>query len=307
MFLNSKDQPYRASIFHIFWKWQKKAFFLFLLTGLGVALLHHLEYLPKSEAFPSFPLGVIGGALGIFVSFRSNSAYQRWWEGRKLWGRLINTSRHLCTQAVAYLPTAEAREAVYRQITYVHALRCGLRGQPLHMDDHLLRSVNPAELERLKAATNPNHTLLNAQMKSFVECQKAGQISEFMLSDLDNSVRQLLDIQGGSERIKKTPFPPAYGFLATQLTTLYSILLPLCLVYQLEWWVIPINLVICMAFQMINEVGRVLENPFEDIWPALALNAMSLTIERNLRQALGEDELPDPEPIRDVGTAFVLM
>ena len=255
MFLNSKDHPYKASLFHIFWKWQKNALFMFFGASLLIALLHHFEVIPSGGVFPSFPLAVIGGALGIFVSFRSNAAYQRWWEGRKLWGRLINTSRHICTQAIAYLPAEKAQAIVYRQITYVHALRCGLRGEALHQDEHLLRNVADDELESLKVATNPNHTLLNAQMKRFVQWYKEGILSEFRVSDLDNSVRQLLDIQGGSERIKKTPFPPAYGFLATQLTKLYSWLLPLCLVHELGWWIIPVNIVICMSFQMINEVG----------------------------------------------------
>lgn len=69
-------------------------------------------------------------------------------------------------------------------------------------------------------------------------------------------------------------------------------MLPFCLVEEVGFWVTPITLLICMAFQLINEVGRVLENPFTNHWPALPLSAMSLTIERNLRQALGETELP---------------
>lgn len=307
MFINSKELPYKASIRHIFWTWQKSAVIKFSSAGFLAAILHQVGILSAHTVFPSFALAVIGGALGIFVSFRSNSAYQRWWEGRKLWGRLINTSRHICTQAIAYLPSELAQELVYRQITYVHALRCVLRGESLHQDQHLLRSVGSDELEGIQNATNPNHLLLTTQMKRFVSWHKEGVLTEFWVSDLDNSIRQLLDIQGGCERIKKTPFPPAYGFLATQLTTLYSMLLPLCLVNELGWWIIPVNTLICMAFQMINEVGRVLENPFEDIFPALPLSAMSLTIERDLRQALGEVDLPDAQKIEAVGASYVLM
>ena len=120
----------------------------------------------------------------------------------------------------------------------------------------------------------------------------ADKLNNFRMSDCDETIRHLLDIQGGAERIKKTPFPPVYGFVATRLTQLYACILPFCLVDQITFWVIPANLVICMSFQLINEVGRVLENPFTNNWPARPLSAMSLTIERNLRQATVKPNCP---------------
>ena len=292
MFLNDKTHPYKGSILHMFFTWQRKMALWCILSATVIAAVYWYDVLPTWVVFPSFPLGVIGGTLGIFVSFRTNSAYQRWWEGRKLWGRLINTSRHITTQAVAYLPRAAAEQVVHRHAAYVHALRCGLRDEEPTLDEHYQRCIASEELERLRGSTNLNHALLNEQMKQFMTLRKSDDITEFYLSDLDESVRHLLDIQGGAERIKKTPFPPTYGFLATKLTQIYALLLPLCIVHQIGWWVIPTNLAICMAFQLINEVGRALENPFTQFWPALPLSAMSLTIERNIRQALGETELP---------------
>ena len=306
MFLNSKEHPYKASLWHIMWNWQRSAVSFFLCSSLIVASLHHFAVLSEQVKFPSFPLAVIGGALGIFVSFRTNSAYQRWWEGRKLWGRLINTSRHICTQSISYLPT-ELAQTVSIDILFTSTLYVvDYVRDSLAQDPHILRTIDPTELEALKQATNPNHTLLNLQLKAFVNQRDQGNLSEFCLSDMDETVRHLLDIQGGAERIKKTPFPPAYGFLAGQLTKIYSCLLPLALVHELGWWIVPVNVLICMCFQMVNEVGRVLENPFENIWPALPLSAMSLTIERNLRQALNETELPDGQAVEKAGY-FVLM
>ena len=81
----------------------------------------------------------------------------------------------------------------------------------------------------------------------------------------------------------------------------------MCVVEQIGWFVIPANLLVCMTFQLINEVGRVLENPFTTNWPALALSAMSLTIERNIRQALGETELPPGEAPRDIGESLQVL
>ena len=114
MFLNSAAKPYKGSIIFMMFGWQTKTSLLCILSGVIIAALHSQNMLsgtifPDVSKLPTFPLAVLGGALGIFVSFRTNSAYQRWWEGRKLWGRLINTSRHICTQALAYLPDAEAK------------------------------------------------------------------------------------------------------------------------------------------------------------------------------------------------------
>jgi putative membrane protein len=267
--------------------------FYCLFIATLVFLLSYFGLISKTFAIPSFPLAVMGGALGIFVSFRTNSCYQRWWEGRKLWGRLINTSRHICTQAIAYLPEEQAQETVYRQIAYVHALRCGLRNENAFEDEHIKRNLTKEEMSLLPGSTNLNHALLNRHMALFAHLNQEEVVNHFRLSDLDETVRHLLDIQGGAERIKKTPFPPIYGYLATRITQVYAALLPICLVNLLGIWIIPFNLVICMAFQLINEVGRTLENPFTHFYPALPLSAMSLTIERNLRQALGETDLPE--------------
>jgi len=307
MFLTDESGRYGGSFLYMMFAWQRTTAALCVVGSAAVATAHHFELLHPSLDFPTFPLAVVGGALGIFVSFRTNSAYQRWWEGRKLWGRLINTSRHLCTQAIAYLPEAEARATVLRQVAYVHALRCGLRHEDPFTDAHLVRSMDPKDHAELQGSTNLNHALINRHMATFVGLNRAGTIDHFWLSDLDESLRHLLDIQGGTERINKTPFPPAYGFLATRLTQMYACVLPFCLVEQLHFWVIPVTLLICMSFQLINEVGRVLENPFTNFWPALPLSAMSLTIERNLRQALGETELPPAEAPITRGRVRVLM
>ena len=162
-------------------------------------------------------------------------------------------------------------------------------------DEIFCNSLQGNEEEVLPGSTNLNHAFLNRQKKLFVDQKNTGVLNDFTLQSFDESVRHLLDIQGGCERIKKTPFPPAYGFLATRVTQIFAVLLPFFIVDSLGWWIIPTNLIICMTFQLINEVGRVLENPFTTFWHALSLSAMSITIERNLRQAIGETELPPPE------------
>lgn len=293
----------RSFAFFNLLRWQWKAVLFFGLFATVTWLVHIFGQLDL--LLPPLSLTVLGSALSIFISFRTNSAYQRWWEGRQLWGRLVNTSRHFAQQITSYLPPEQAqaqKQLVYRQIAYVHSLRCNLRDQDLFADS-ALEAYLVHDRQALKAEVNPCQALLAWQFKALTELQKAGQLDSWQMQSLDESLRQLLDIQGGCERIKRTPMPPVYGLLATRLTQIFGMLLPLSLVHDIGWRVIPINVLLCIAFTLVNEVGRVLEDPFNLFYNGLPLFALSRTIEVNLLQRLGVKELPEiPKP-----TAKVLL
>lgn len=279
----------------LLWQWKSALFFtVSAVVIVGV----HQYWLPLLE-LPAFPLAVVGGAIGIFVSFRSNAGYDRWWEGRKLWGSLVNASRMLATQMLTYsADKPAAAHIVKRHIAYVHLLRCALRGQPLAADAEVRAFLSAEEVLAYSKESNPAHALLQRQMEEIVALSDAGHIDQFRLQRIDETISRFLDIQGGCERIQKTTFPPGYGFVAERLIQALGVLLPLGLVEQLGWFTVPISLLVCLAFRMIGEVGRTLENPFTMFWPALPLSALSKTIELNLRQRLGEVNLP-PTPSPD--------
>ncbi len=260
--------------------------------------LHWLE-------IPTLPMTVVGAALGIFVSFRTNAGYDRWWEGRKLWGQLVNTSRMFTSQVLLYVGDARpeaARELVHRHVAYVHLLRLVLRGEDPWKDASLMRAL-PDPVESLKDQSSPTHALLDLQLRRIDALTRDGVITRYAEQSLDGSIATLLDVQGGCERIKKTPLPRAYGFIAERLVALYGILLPFSLVHELGALAMPVSVLVCLAFILISEVGRVLEDPFTLFFNGLPLGALSHTIEHNLRQRLGEtgDELPEiPRPIRGI-------
>ncbi|MCB9675763.1 MAG: hypothetical protein H6737_11635 [Alphaproteobacteria bacterium] len=257
--------------------------------------LHVLDVIPALFKLPTMPVAVVGGAIGIFVSFRTNSAYARWWEGRQLWGRLINTSRHFSTQVVSWIgrhdePTSQL--LVRRQIAYVHTLRCLLRNEDPFADDDVRAFLGESELADLPEKSNTTHAILHLNHLDFTTWADDHDMSPHRLQQLDESVRHLLDIQGGCERIKKTPLPRGYGFIAEQLIKYYAWLLPFAIVSELDVLTIPMNVLICLSFALISEAGRVLEDPFTMFWNGLPLFAMSKTIERDLRSRLGETGLP---------------
>lgn len=275
------------------WQWK---YATFATIGGALAFLLHTVVELDYTTLPGLPLAVVGGAIGIFVSFRTNSAYDRWWEGRKLWGRMINTSRHICSQAVSYLSAPELRDErdqlVHRHIAYVHTLRCLLRKQDPFADEDVMRHLTDAEKEALPSQSNTTHALLQSQLDACTRLSDAGHIDTFRLQGFDESVRHLLDIQGGCERIKKTPMPRGYGFIAEKLIQAYALLFPFSLVDELGWVIIPLNVLICLSFALISEAGRVLEDPFTMFWNGLPLSAISVTIERNLLDRIGK---PGPE------------
>ncbi len=293
----------------LLWQWRSTLFFA--LSAVVVVGAH--ELFPRIRDYlelPTLPLAVVGAALGIFVSFRTNQAYDRWWEGRKLWGRMINTSRHWTTQVMAYLSgeraaaSAEQRRLVLRHVTYVHALRCLLRQQDPFEDPDFRAHLEPDE-DALRGESNLTHALLQRQLDDLVELNRGGALDDFRLQSMDESIRHLLDIQGGCERIKKTPVPPIYGLLSTRIVQFYAFLFPLGVVHDLGWWAVPINLLVCTAFSLIAEAGRVLEDPFTMFFNGLPLSAISRMIEVNVRQRLGDDDLPPL--LEPTGSYAVLM
>ncbi|MCC6874949.1 MAG: hypothetical protein IT378_11645 [Sandaracinaceae bacterium] len=276
------------------WQWKN----VLIFTGAGTVIVAAVELLGlRWLEIPPLPLAVVGGALGIFTSFRTNSAYQRWWEGRQLWGRLVNASRHFATQVLAYLPkdgdrpTALQAELVHRHIAYVHALRCLIRLQDPFADEAVSETLD-ADRDVLRKESNLTHALLHRQMEVLAAEHRAGRIDSMHMRSFDETIRALLDVQGGCERIKKTPMPRGYGFIAERLSWAYAVLLPTALVHEIHWAAIPINVLVCLGFALINEAGRVLEDPFTLFWNGLPLHALSRTIDVNLRQRLGESALP---------------
>ena len=295
-------------------EWQRANVLVFLIPAVvvtiwheGTSLLHLISGWEKvtlalPPVLPALPLAVVGGAVGIFVSFRTNSAYDRWWEGRKLWGRLINQSRHWTSQVLVYVPDeADQQRLVRRHIAYVHLLRLLLREQDPREDAELKTYLRDGELDAITASSNGTHHLLLTQLREVTALSNEHHVDAFRLQGLDATLRQFLDIQGGCERIKKTPLPRGYGFIAEQLIRVYGILLPFALVESAGWATIPLNVLVCLAFMLISEAGRVLEDPFTLFWNALPLSALSNTIERNLLHAMGETEVPAPTPVSEDG------
>lgn len=286
--------------------WQRRSAVFFTVAAAAVIALRELAGWHWLR-IPAVPVAVLGGALGIFVSFRTNAAYQRWWEGRQLWGRLINLSRMFSSQVMAYLPrgeggaaSAEQRALIDRHVLYVHVLRCLLRDQVPWSDEEVKRFASEDELASLARETNATHAIAHRQLLAVAAAADEGRLTPLRLDALDRTIAGFLDVQGGCERIKRTPMPRGYGYFAEMLIRIFGVLFPLAIAEDLWITVVPVNLVVCFGFLMISEVGRVLEDPFTMFWNGLPLSALSRTIESNLLQRAGEvDVRPMLKPDAD--------
>jgi putative membrane protein len=260
-------------------------------------------------ALPHIPLALFGSSIGLIVAFRNNSSYARWWEARTLWGGIVNNSRSWARQvmtSIAPQKEADAEEVrsmqcrmVYLQIAWVHALRQQLRGLPPLDELHGL--LPESDLVELAGQKNVAFTLGMWQGDLARKALEKDWIDSLQWASLDNTLSDLTDLQGGSERIKNTPMPKQYDYFPQLFVKIYCLLLPLGLISNMGWYTPLGSTLVGFIFLALDKIGRDLEDPFENGIYDIPLSSMSRTIEINLRQAMGERSLPESlKPVQGV-------
>ncbi len=258
----------------------------------------------------NIPLALYGSAIGIIVGFRNNSAYGRWWEARGLWGQIVNNSRSLARQVCSTMHPekgahdeheleVEQRRLVYHMIAYVQALRMQLRG--LEPWEELGRILPEAEVAELRGAVNIPLALQTSMGRMLRLAKDRGWVDGSEWQAMDRNLDDLADAQGGTERIKSTPMPKQYDFFPMVFVRIYCLLLPVGMVESLGWFTPLGSTLVGFMFLALDKIGRDLEDPFDNTVYDVPMTAITRTIEINLRQMLGELELPEAEkPVRGV-------
>ncbi|HWN69803.1 MAG TPA: bestrophin family ion channel [Haliangium sp.] len=284
-------------------------------VAVAVTVVHDIYHLFDTSLTPT-PFTLVGLALSIFLGFRNNTSYDRYWEGRKLWGALVNTARTAARQSVTLLgplpdaaPPASAdaeakvtsrrREIVHAVIAYVHALRMHLRD----IDDvEALRPfLDPALLAMLPAEHNRPYAILRYLGQLVRSAWTDGLVHTVHLPALDATLVALADIQGGCERIKNTPIPFPYTVIIHRIVAVYCMAMPFGLVDTIGPLTPLVVIFVAYTFFGLDALGDEIEDPFGTDPSDLPLDTLCRTIEINLRQALGETELPPAlQPVDDV-------
>lgn len=268
---------------------------LLFIWDVAVTAFHF--YTPIKE--PPLPTALFGTALALFLGFRTNAAYARWWEARTLWGALINASRSITRLTLTYSKTPSGpnlafRESVItRQMAFAHSMRCQLRGQDPRGDIARLAGEDMADAAMQRR--NPANVILESISGLYADALAAGRIDTIQQGVAERVLIDIANAQGGMERIKNTPLPNGFQFFPNLFSRLFCLLLPIALVETLGVATPIGSTLISLVFLAILSIGDDLTDPFANSVHDIPLTAMSTTIEIDLSQALGR---PGPEPLK---------
>jgi ion channel-forming bestrophin family protein len=252
------------------------------------------------------PFALLGIALSIFLGFRNNACYDRWWEARKDWGQLVFVARGFARQTLLLEVTGDdgraARQNLLRLTTaFAHALVCHLR--PSADPARVSANIDAGTMSLYAASRNPPDVLLRLMSADLARMKAANRISDIQYQLLDASIEQMGAVQAACERIRSTPLPFGYTLLLHRTAYLFCFLLPFGFVDSLGWGTPFVAALVAYTFFGLDALGDELEDPFGTQPNALPIEALAETIEINLREAMGETDLPPLPKPRD----FLLM
>ncbi|WP_343680594.1 bestrophin family protein [Chryseobacterium arthrosphaerae] len=264
--------------------------FLLLILSLGVVYLRGVIFSFKIPLNPA-PLTLFGFVLALFLGFRNNVSYERFWEGRKLWGALLNTARSLTRQALTLKDIKVSNVSVPEFIqllgAFVFALKHQLRGTDAYED--LQHRLNEDQLKTV-AASKYKPAVIMKLLGEWVQKVKAeGSIDSIRQARFDENFDKLSDIVGGCERIVSTPIPYSYRVLLHRTVYIYCFLLPFGLVDSLRWFTPLIVVFVAYTFVAFEAIADEIEEPFGTEANDLALNSMCIMIDETIHEMAGEE------------------
>ncbi|WP_040656453.1 bestrophin family protein [Rubidibacter lacunae] len=250
-----------------------------------------LDRLGLPVALPILSSIVPSVVLGLLLVFRTNTAYERFWEGRKLWGQLINTVRNLARQIWVAVEEREEGDRELKVATlrllvaFAVATKLHLRGDPPE-DPDLAALLPEPWFDKLQSMNNPPLEVA-FWIGDYIQGQfERDRVNPYQLAAMFELLDRMVDVLGGCERILKTPIPLAYSIHLKQLVSIYCLALPFQLVAELGWVTGPaVTLVSFMVFG-IEEIGIEIENPFGKDPNDLPLDTICRTMERNIEDLI---------------------
>lgn len=234
---------------------------LMLAVGIYSGSVAYLElnYFQLSDSSYIKNVGMMHNVLGFVISlllvFRTNTAYDRWWKGRKIWGTLTNSSRNLAIKVNSIIDQQDIKEYFRSLIpSYAFALKSHLRQNEDFKEVY-------AVLDLKKEKHLPNQIALS-MFEKISSLQKQGKISmgEFLV--LHEEIKSFTEICGACERIKNTPIPFTYSVFIKKFIFFYVMTLPFGWVFSLSYYIIPVVILILYAFASLELIAEEIENPF---------------------------------------------
>ena len=257
-----------------------------LLVGIYCYGVYYLEveYLHLNSKSSISNIGMIHSLLGFVLSlllvFRTNTAYDRWWEGRKLWGKLVNDSRNFVIKINSILPENDVKNRT--QIAKY------LRFFPYFLASHLSKESTRLVLDedfsdlQKELQHHPPAELVFLLTKKLYQLKKENKISDTEMLFLDTQLSGFLDVCGGCERIKNTPIPYSYSSFIKKFIVFYVMALPVANVVNLGGFMIPITMFVYYVLMSLELIAEEIEDPFNNDENDIPMEAISQNIERSI-------------------------
>lgn len=290
--LLKKNIPIR----YIFGKIKYEILFV-TIYGIAIEVIYQNFHI-TNISIPMTVHSVLGTIISLLLAFRSNQAYDRWWEARIIWGAIVNDSRTFARQILSLMedPLEPDRidgfkkRMIKRQIAWCYALGKGLRrDDPMPM---ISKFVSEEELEYLKDYDNKHVGIIQLHARDLNNALKQGWVNPYQQVELDQTLTRLCDHMGKSERIKNTVFPSTYSLYIHLALHFFILLLPFGLVQLFGFLMVPVLVVITACFFLIEKMAIHLQDPFENKPTDTPVLSISRNIERDLKQMMKDKHVP---------------
>jgi ion channel-forming bestrophin family protein len=274
--------------------------FIILLYSSAIAVIH-AWFLKLPISIPLAVPTILGTVISLLLGFRSNQAYDRWWEARQVWGAIVNDSRTLARQVLAFTESQYEEDEVHqirqrmirRQIAWSYALGQSLRR--LNPISGLDKFLSRRDLENLSRFNNVPMALLDQQARDLLRGLEEGYINRYQQIELDRTLTRLCDAMGKCERIKNTVFPSTYSLYIHFSLLLFISMLPFGVIDYFGFLEVPLVVAISACFLLIEKMAIHLQDPFENKPTDTPMTAIAGTIEKDLRQLLHDQDMPEEE------------
>ena len=313
-----------------FLNWTRREIYVLLALGIVPVCLYELAQW-RWLTVPWAVVALIGTATAFIASFKNTQTYGRTVEAQQVWTAILNTSRAWGLMSRDYVKNNDpTRSLVNRHLAWVTALRYQMRRHrawestnrrtnaeyQLHycvpekevaLEVELAKFITGDELRAVLASRNKATQLMANQSKAIKEMFQGGEIAINFFVEMEKAIKELLDHQGRSERIKNFPYPRQYAIINTFFIRLFCVLLPFGLLKEFDalnaivngwmkghmvWLVIPFSTMISWMYTTLEQVGASTENPFEGGANDVPIAQINRMIEVELRELLGDTDLP---------------
>ena len=303
-----------------FFLWTRRELYLLLALAIVPVCLYELAGWHEL-AIPWTVVALIGTATALIVSFNNTQTYARTVEAQQVWTAILNSSKAWGLMSRDYVKSPQAtRQLVNRHIAWVTALRYQMRRhrawestngranaeyqafyavpeKESTLESELARYLGADELRSVLASRNKATQLLGNQSRAIRELFTGGEIVINFFIEMEKTIKELLDHQGRSERLKNFPYPRQYAIINALFTRLFCILLPFGMLKEFDtlhrvWLVIPFSVMISWMYTSLRQVGESTENPFEGGANDVPIAQIARMIEVEVRELLGDTDLP---------------